>query len=210
MHSVELFGFACVLIVRTQNNILMPCHVLCCRPNLDGSIPSTTFHKGAFLHQIIVPAAKLDPRLIHPLLLHILLDLTDNSIPVGTIGSTLALGHIVSDTLAALDADSNASVPETFKLLFTETFVIELRNTLASFNSSPAQEATLAPDLAVRLVLRLFWSAHNIPVHASVETCRKTAVFHFKAPSVFRSGLAASSARPSRPSAGEARLCPLF
>jgi hypothetical protein len=95
-------------------------------------------------------------------------------------------------------------VPETFKLLFTEAFVSELRNTLASFNSSPAQQATLAPDVAVRLVQRLLWSGHNIPVHPSVETCRKSAVFHFKAPAVFRNGLAASSARPSRTSAGEA------
>jgi hypothetical protein len=161
------------------------------RPNVDGSIPketgfATSFHMGAYVHQIVMPARRVDPRLIHPLLLHLLLDAPPAPNPVGVSGIKMdapTIDEVINRT------DLGFRVPDSFKGYFSDDTLREIRDTFSAMRSSPnfAPPADFAfATIMVKVVVRMFWIAHNVPVSNKVESSRKQAVYNFKSTNLFK------------------------
>ena len=153
-----------------------------------------------------MPASKLDPRLIHPLLLHVLLDIPGVSNPVAVNIAKLP-GPSVPEVLETLN--DLACIPKTFQQLFDTKFVQSLRETLAGINSSPQIAVPHIPsDTLEQLVLRMFWATHNLPVHPTLDTSRRTLVFQVRPQYIFRAGKAPAGSKLLRAVSGKFSTIP--
>jgi hypothetical protein len=160
-----------------------------------------SFNKGAHLLQVIIPANRVDPRLFHPLLLHLLLEQPGRSNPVNS-NIRLPDAKEVPSMQDILKDGCPGDVPPAFQELFSIEVTERLVSTFGQLPpspSSPVPTSAAYADAMVKTVLRMFWTAHNTPSTKLVEASRKAAVFHFKPASIFRSGrIGTSSTQPSK------------
>ena len=152
------------------------------RPKLDGSIPKQNgqvkdpFTRGAHLHTVMVPAAKVDMRCFHPLLLNVLF-VPEGMSKDGKLVSAESISEAARFVNAAGIALGRLGVPPLFFDIMSESFLQESRVKLRRLPSSTCHAASEHFDVEDAyqhlLVARLFWVMHNQPLSLYNDTLRK-------------------------------------